>query len=210
MSSPQQPLSQAQSSHLLPRELEGLAVPQPRSTIETMSGTKESSSPSVAGDPGHFSFLSLVHSYLWSAVTLADQKAGFLFASSSAFLGYLMSDGILRQMRSPSSLWLQWSAVASLILLLTSIGLAINVVMPRLGGSKEGLIYFRAIACRKMREHYVFDLLSSTQGSLNTALAQHSYELSKICTRKYQYLRIGIWVGLSGFVAGLIFIGLTR
>jgi len=211
MSAPQQPLSRTQAPITPPPELEGLSLPKPAAaSFESRVGAKESASTPATRDPGYFSFSSFVHSYLWSAVTFADQKAGFLFASSSAFLGYLMSDGMLRQLRYPASPWLRWIAASSLIFLVASIGLAINVVMPRLGGRSSGLIYFRAIAGRKLREHYVSDVLSSAENTLNTSLVEHSYELAKICTLKYHCLRIGIWVGLLGFIAGLVFIGLTR
>jgi hypothetical protein len=145
-------------------------------------------------------------------VTLADQKAGFLFAADSAFLGYLISDGLIHQLRLPISDWHmpQWGALASLLFLLVSIGFAIQVVMPRLGGKSDGLIYFRAIAARKEGRSYVAEVLSSTDLSLSIALAEHTYEVARISTSKYMRLRIGMWVGALGFLAGLAYIGLTR
>ncbi len=175
-------------------------------TKEPLSGALQAANQQL------FPFVSLVHSYLLSGITLADQKAGFLFASDSAFLGYLLSAGLLRELKPGTSPWLlpQWMAFGSLVSLGLSIAIAIFVVMPRLGGSKDGLIYFRAIAARRKREHYVTDLFSSTDMSLNLALAEHSYEVAQISTRKYKYLRVGMWIGTLGFLAGLSYVGLTR
>ena len=159
-----------------------------------------------------FPFMSLVHSYLLSGITLADQKAAFLFAADSAFLGYLLSRGLLRQLTPGNASWLlpEWLAFGCLVALGISIGTAIYVVMPRLGGNSKGLIYFGAIAARKDSEQYVADVLSSTEASLDVALAEHSYEVARISNRKYRHLRFGMWVGALGFLAGLAYIGLTR
>ncbi|MBZ5573793.1 MAG: DUF5706 domain-containing protein [Acidobacteriia bacterium] len=91
-----------------------------------------------------------------------------------------------------------------------SLALVLNVVMPRLGGRGDGLIYFAAIANRRNSAEYVTDVLSSAHSSLETALAQHSYEVARIATRKYRNLRMAMWVGVAAFVAGFVFIGLNR
>jgi hypothetical protein len=149
---------------------------------------------------------------LWSSVAFADQKAAFLFAADSAFLGYLLANGLLRQLRRSISAWQlsHWLSLASLLFLGLSIGLAIYVVMPRLGGSRSGLIYFRAIASRKDKETYVADVLSSSDSSLSSALAEHSYEVACIASLKYRYLQVGIWIGALGFLSGLGYIGLAQ
>jgi hypothetical protein len=156
--------------------------------------------------------MSLVHSYLGSVIAFADQKAGFLFAADSAFLGYLLSRGLLRQLAPENGRWLlhEWLAFGCLISLGISIGAAIYVVTPRLGGNNRGIIYFRAIATRKNSEQYVTEVLSPTDASLNVALAEHSYEMARISDRKYRYLRFGVWIGALGFLDGLAYIGLTR
>lgn len=156
--------------------------------------------------------MSLVHSYLMSAITFADQKAGFLFATDSAFLGYLLSNGLLAQLKHPISAWhaTQWCSFASLLLLGSSNVTAVFVVMPRLGGGHAGLIYFKAIASRKERAQYVTEVFSSSDSSLGKALSEHCYEIAGIATRKYTHLRVGMWLGVLGFMAGLAYIGLTR
>lgn len=213
MSAPQQPNSTTPGVATPPSELEGLMLPQ-RSPEPTGSlSAKEPTSPTVQPESQQIlPFVSLTHSYLWSAVTFADQKAAFMFASDSAFLGYLLSDGLLRHLKSPFLAWLlpQWLALASLAFLGTSIGIAIWVVMPRLGGRTKGMIYFRAIAARENSGQYVAEVMSSADSSLSSALAEHSYELARISTRKYKHLQVGMWVGVLGFVAGLAYVGLTR
>jgi hypothetical protein len=214
MSTPQQPLSDpSDTSPAPPPELARMTLSRPHSEPATGLDTKEPSSPPrPAASQQFFPFMSLVHSYLGSAITFADQKAAFLFAADSAFLGYLLSRGLLHQLAPKNGSWLllEWLAFGCLISLGISIGAAIYVVTPRLGGNDRGIIYFGAIAARKNSEQYVTEVLSSTDSSLNAALAEHSYEMARISKRKYRHLRFGVWVGALGFLAGLAYIGLTR
>ncbi len=213
MSSPQQPSSDTSVPSAPPSALAGMTLSRPTSDAANDPNAKEPlSSARLAASPQLFPFMSLVHSYLWSAITLADQKAAFLFAADSAFLGYLLSHGLLRQLTRGNAFRLlpEWLALGCLVSLGISVGEAIYVVMPRLGGNSRGMIYFREIAARKNSEQYVKDVLSSTDSSLNVALAEHSYEVALISNRKYQHLRFGMWIGVLGFLAGLTYMGLTR
>jgi hypothetical protein len=212
MSTPQQSVPEmVPESAATPPQLAGLTLPQPPvGPTSAPAGKEPTVSTANAQSQQFLPFISLVHAYLWSAITLADQKAGFVFAVDSAFVGYLLSAGAARQLRTPGT-WhlLQWSALVSLVFLGVSIGGVVNVVMPRLGGKSSGLIYFKAVSARKNSERYVVDVLSSTDSGLNAALAEHSYEVARISTQKYQHLRFAMWVGVVGFLAGLVFIGLT-
>ena len=214
MSSPQQPApSGAESSSAPPSQLAESTLPQPSPEPVGESSTKESVSPTPGAEGQQLpSFISIVHSYLWSAVTFADQKAALLFASDSAFLGYLLANGLLHQLKPAMQGWhaSQWLALISLLFLGLSIALAINVVMPRFAGKRDGLIYFMAIANRKKKDQYVSEVLSCNDSSLNVALAEHCYEIATIATRKYTRLRNGMWAGILGFVAGLTYIGLSQ
>lgn len=212
MSTPQQPVAPTPQPAEAPAQLAGLTIPSSPGVTSTTADAKESvlATPKV-GSEQFSSFISLVHSYLWSSVTFADQKAAFLFAIDSAFLGYLLSNGLLRKMTHVQT-WqfLQWLSLVSLVSLGLSIGMAVYVVMPRLGGNRGGLIYFMAIASRRNREAYVAELLSSSDSSLSSALAEHSYEVARIATRKYRNLRLGVWVGIIGFASGLVYIGISQ
>jgi hypothetical protein len=205
--------STAADTGATPVQLANSTIHQPSGETAGAPATKEPSSAAGKGQCEQLqSFMSLVHSYLTSAITFADQKAGFLFATDSAFLGYLLSNGLLLRLKTPVSAWhlVQWSSVASLLLLGASNVMAVVVVMPRLGGRHTGLIYFKAIASRKRRSEYVSDLVSSTHSSLNAALSEHCYEIAGIATRKYTHLRTGMWLGALGFLCGRAYIGLTR
>lgn len=197
----------------MPPQLANSTIHQPPADTTGAAATKEPSSAVGKEQCEQFqSFMSLVHSYVMSAITFADQKAGFLFATDSAFLGYLLSNGLLLRLKAPVSAWhlVQWASIASLLLLGASNVMAVLVVMPRLGGRHTGLIYFKAIASRKRRSEYVSEVLSSTDASLNVALSEHCYEIAGIATRKYTHLRAGMWLGALGFLVGLAYIGLIR
>jgi hypothetical protein len=214
MPSPQQSLTPgAAESMAPPRELADLALAQPPAGGATVASAKEPASPALSSTaPQLPQFMSLVHSYLLSMITLADQKSAFVFTADSAFLGYLLAAGLLHQLQAPPSSWAvrQWCGAMALAFLVCSIAAIINVVMPRLGGKARGLIYFKAIAARKGSQQYAMEVLSSADPSLSVALAEHSYEVARISTRKYRSLQFGIWVGILGFLAGFIFVGLGR
>lgn len=212
MSTSQQPTASADPGPT-PPQLANSTIHQASADAADTPATKEPSSPARKEQCDQFPpFMSLVHSYLMSAITFADQKAGFLFATDSAFLGYLLSNGLLLRLKPPVSAWhlVQWSCLASLLLLGASNVMAVLVVMPRLGGKHTGLIYFKAIASRKRRSEYVSEVLYSTDASLNVALSEHCYEIARIATRKYTHLRTGMWLGALGFLSGLAYIGLIR
>jgi hypothetical protein len=212
MSTSQRPIAEPQTEGT-PLQLANSSIHQPPADTAGALAAKEPSPAAGKEQAEQFPpFMSLVHSYLMSAITFADQKAGFLFATDSAFLGYLLSNGLLLKLKSPVPGWsvVQWSSLASLLLLGASNVMAVLVVMPRLGGKHAGLIYFKAIASRKNREQYVAEVLSSTDSSLNVALSEHCYEIAGIATRKYTHLRVGMWLGVLGFLCGLAYVGLTR
>ncbi len=119
---------------------------------ETVSG-KEPGSAQLSVQGEQFApFISLVHSYLVSMVNLADQKAAFVFATESAFLGYLLSAGLLKEMDVPVTAWHlpHWFALTTLVLLGLSIGAVLSVVTPRLGGKATGLVYSEQLPLARM------------------------------------------------------------
>ena len=104
----------------MPPQLANSTIHQPPADTTGAAATKEPSSAVGKEQCEQFqSFMSLVHSYVMSAITFADQKAGFLFATDSAFLGYLLSNGLLLRLKAPVSAWhlVQWASIASLLLL---------------------------------------------------------------------------------------------
>jgi hypothetical protein len=189
-------------------ELADLSLSRPAPSPAALQGQKEPTA-SVNATPERnvgdkFSFSTFVHGYVAAGILLADQKAAFIFAIDTAFLGYLVTTIPVNVRHIPlPQQFLLGSALGLLVLSITSV---IAVLIPRLGGDVKGLVYFKAIASRPTSESYVSEILRATQSELDVSTVQHTYEISKLCVRKYNYVRAAIWLGLVGFAAGMLWL----
>jgi hypothetical protein len=81
-------------------------------------------------------FLWDVHKYTNDYIRFADTKAAFVAAASTALIGTLVSSTVLDScFRVTPCAWfkVQWLAMVGLLLLATSLSLAVNAIRPRLG-----------------------------------------------------------------------------
>lgn len=85
----------------------------------------------------------------------------------------------------------------------------LTVLFPRLKGSRKGILFFNAIAEYDSAADYANDIIRKPRNEIILAKLLHSYDLAKICTKKYRILRIGLWVGTIGAIATLIFLLLS-
>ena len=159
------------------------------------------------------SFLTLTHGYLWSAITFAEQKAAFVFAADSAFLGYLTSSGLLKTIltHAPSS-WrfAEYFGIVATASFLASIILVLSVVVPRLGGAARGVIYFNAIADRPSADSYAADVIRLDDFGRTREILHHCYEVAVICRRKYAGVRLAMLFGAIGLICGLGYVSGAR
>ena len=151
-------------------------------------------------------FVESTHTYVRECIWQADQKAGFFFAISTALLAYLYAEDLL-------SLWLSlpsnWSlndffSLVAAVGLSSSSFLALLVVMPRLGGSGRGIIFFDAIRQSETSGDYVEQVIKTTPERLVEERLRHVYELSGICSRKYRLLVNSLYAGTAGVVAAIL------
>jgi hypothetical protein len=200
----------ADQSEKLPKapELAGASLEKPPVSRMVVGKQKEPAAP-VSPDARfapetRFPFGSFVHEYIWGSILLAEQKAAFIFAADTAFIGYLVAT-------IPTDFGhLQMSLMAILVcafsLLIGSISATVSIVMPRLGGDLRGMIYFKAVASRPTAADYMSEVLRANRPELDSATMQHIYEIATICTRKYERVRWALWLGLFGFIAGFLWI----
>lgn len=141
-----------------------------------------------------------IHQYIREYIRIADQKAAFFFAVSVSIVAYLNQQSYLTNwITNP----IYWSIVeilgfiASISILVSAIA-CLLVVMPRLGGSKRGIIFFNAISEYQTQQEYLSDVLSATPSKLCEEKLKHAYDLAKVCIRKYSALRWGLWSGALG------------
>jgi len=160
----------------------------------------------IKDQEGRLKFAEETHQYVREHIRLADQKAAFFFAGSTALLAYLHKVGLASRWFVGPAAW----SLAHVLSFLASIGLllcaiaCLVTVMPRLKGSKRGLIFFAAISEYDSSNDYVSEFMKQGLSDLCEAKLKHAYELSAICKRKYDMLRWGQWLGALGLIASLL------
>lgn len=160
---------------------------------------------------GRLKFAEETHQYIREYIRLADQKATFFFAGSTALLAYLHKLGLASKWIVGPTAW----SLAHLLSFLASIGLLLTAiaclvaVMPRLKGSKRGLVFFAAISEYDSSNDYVTEFMKQSLSDLCEAKLKHAYELSVICKRKYDMLKWGQWLGALGLIASLLLLVLS-
>lgn len=145
-------------------------------------------------------FAEEAHQYVREYIRQADQKATFLFAGSSTFLAYLNSLHITSQWISNPKAWglIEVLSFFATVCLILGNACCAWTVIPRLNGSKKGIVFFEAIQEYENSADYANDLLSKKICDLGQAKFKHIYELSSICRDKYRSLTWGFRLALGG------------
>jgi len=145
------------------------------------------------------------HDYVREYIRNADQKAVFYFSICAALLAFEHTQNwAQRWMKLPSA----WSA-ADLLAFVAMAGLAVAAafflitVIPRMGGSPRGLIFFKAIAAYSNADEYVSDIVKRTESELAAEKLRHCYELAKVASSKYNVLSMGLRIGAAAILCSL-------
>jgi hypothetical protein len=151
-------------------------------------------------------FAEETHLYVREQIRLADQKATFSFASSTALLAYLHKGGLANRWVVFPNAWSlphMLSFLATVGLLLCAVA-CLATVMPRLKGAKRGLVFFAAISAHDGSHDYTSEVMRQSLSGLCEAKLKNVYELSAVCKRKYDMLKWGQWLGAIGLIASLL------
>jgi hypothetical protein len=146
------------------------------------------------------------HQYVREQIRLADQKATFFFAGATALLAYLHKAGMVNEwVVDPRSWGLidMFTFLATMGLILSAVA-CLATVIPRLNGSKRGLIFFAAIREYENAQEYVAEVMRHSSEALCAAKLRHIYELTDVCKKKYDVLKWGQWFGALGVIATLL------
>lgn len=151
-------------------------------------------------------FAEETHHYVREYIRLADQKATFFFAGSTALLAYLHNLGLTNRWIINPTTWIlidMLAFVATVGLVLCAVA-CLATVMPRLDGSKRGLIFFAAIREYESSRDYVSEVMKQSSLDLCEAKLKHTYDLSDVCKKKYDMLKWGQWFGATAIIASLL------
>lgn len=156
-------------------------------------------------------FAEETHQYIREYIRLADQKATFYFAGTTALLAFLYKANLMH-------LWLkaptQW-VFADVLSFFASAGLVVSalacifVVKPNTKGSMRGIIFFRAIVQFQSGTDYSNEVMGKRVRELTEAKLCHAYDLSKVCASKYGMLNIVVIAGAVGVAAALALLFLS-
>lgn len=198
----------------MPQEQQSSALPAETAPIEfanapTLS-VPERDIPEISAKPSpnltqtHTDFAEFQEAYVGRYITLADTKASWAFAIAAGVLAYLFSKSALRaQLLDPS-----WTShfvllIPPLALLVASAICSFLVITPRLSNSGEGLVFFGAVSKLPDASRYVEEVGRRSEAQLTELRLKHCFDVSKLCTRKYDLLRKAILLGVAGLVAAL-------
>lgn len=153
-----------------------------------------------------YKFATDSHDYMREYIRNADQKAIFYFSICSALLGFEhVQSWSARWTKSPTT----WSIV-DLASFVAMVGLALAAacflftVMPRLGGSPRGLIFFKAVANYSSADQYISDIVKRQERDLAAEKLRHCYELAKIASSKFAAVGLGLRFGVVAILCSLV------
>jgi hypothetical protein len=179
--------------------------------IAAASGVEE---PDSRGGPGLArvpapeteAFAAHVHEYIREYIAAADQKAGFIFAISSAVLVYLYQQSLHIRWLKPIGLWSAGDlfVFVAMAALFVGLGAAASVVVPRLTSTHRGFVFFLAVAEYESASEYAASIARETGESLTLAILRHVYDLARVARRKYRAIALAVWASATGI--GLSFI----
>jgi len=176
----------------------------------TVNERKLSASPYLQNnDKAQWLFACETHKYVREFINSADNKAQRYIAFSSAILVWLMNvKENIKFWDIPAKEWrlLEVLNFVSLSGLSICILLSLVAILPRLKGSKKGIIFFESVAEHEVSTDYLSDVLKKNEQELVIEELKHVYELSNICSKKFFWLKIAVWAGGVGLVSGILFL----
>lgn len=167
---------------------------------------RTASRESEPGGEGAASFAQHVHTYITQYITLADQKAAFVFALCAAILGYFFKSGFHSMWLKPVATW----TIADPICCIAMLGLAAGalfacaVILPKLRKSHRGIVFFCSIAEHESSTEYASEVLATAPVHLARAILRHNYDLAHVCRAKYWKLTVSLWCTAFGVMLGMI------
>jgi hypothetical protein len=158
-----------------------------------------------------YGFANDVHGYLWANIVHAEQKAGFLFALATGLLAYLHGAGLAHRWLINPRFWRasEFLIFLSVSCLLIATFCLMAAVVPRTGGSRSGLVFWKAIAACPSND-YVLRVTGLTKDQLGIELLKHTHELAFVCKGKFWFINAALWFEAAGVVSTIIFFAIGK
>jgi hypothetical protein len=75
-----------------------------------------------------------------------------------------------------------------------------------LKGSRQGVVFWKAIAAYDSRDGYVSELYGLSDRALVAERAGHLFEIAKVCDRKYRWVNFSIWSSAVGILLSVVLV----
>lgn len=193
----------------IPAELEGknLGTPDRQGKSCDVSGVVAESAQSDTREIGHVDkYAKHLHSYIREYISAADRKASFVFTIGAALLVYLYEKNLGVTWVKAVNTWTLNEGIIFLAIVGLTISclLSIMVVVPFLKGSRRGFVFWDSIAEFSNSAEFSNELFKLGDSQLTEEILRHSYELSRVCRRKYLLLNWSLRVGAVGAIFTLL------
>jgi Family of unknown function (DUF5706) len=156
----------------------------------------------------HWKFANETHKYVREFIYNADNKAQHYILFASAFLAWMNSSESLKFWSVPAKEWrlMDLINIFSIVGMTLCILFALIVLLPRLKGSKKGIVFFDSISEHDVANDYLADVLKKNEQELVLEELRHVFELARVCSRKFLFLKLSVWAGTVGLILGLLLI----
>jgi hypothetical protein len=158
-------------------------------------------------DEAHRSFAEFHQGYVTGYIEFADTKASWVFTITAGLLAYIFSSNEIRMILFlPGWNVLFLLVAATVLLLVLSAVFSFLVISPRFSRSGEGVVFFGSVAKKESADTFVREIAAMGEPALTEARLKHSYDISRICARKYGHLRVAFWTGILALIgmAGIV------
>lgn len=189
--------SEAAPNGSVPPEIQGA----PNILSPTGNPGRIVSTGTPALDESHRTFAEFHQGYVSGYIEFADTKAAWAFTIAAALIGYIVNTKeIIGVLLSPVWSMKYATFVLTVFLLVLSAISSFLAIAPRFSRSGEGVVFFSAVAKKRSADAYVREVAAMSDGQLTEARIKHSYDISRVCSQKFWWLRIAFWFGILGLI----------
>lgn len=155
-----------------------------------------------------FEYMRFLNQHTMDYIRMADAKAAVLITLLSANLLVLVQRAAdaIAHLHNPGTVFMIVLAIAYC---LSSLGVAINVIRPRLfRNHTHGHIFWEDIAAQE-KDAYAGSFPRLTGADIVRELGEHNHNMAKSAHRKFWWLRTGFYLALSSIVFSAVIILFT-